>query len=72
MRLIKTDRFLEFYTLGFKDELLESNLPDEIWLKKAYHLGKKHAKEGNDVSTIEFLNDDIVAFLLEKDDISRG
>ena len=68
---MKNDRFLEFYTLGFKNELNEEFLPDDVMLKKAYKMGQKHAKEGNDISSLDNLNDELVEFLIEREDISR-
>lgn len=68
---MKHERFLEFYTLGFTNELNENNLPHDVMLKKAYKLGKKHASEGNNISSIDSLNDELVAFLMEKDDLER-
>lgn len=69
---MKTERLLEFYTLGFTGELSENNLPNDIAFKKAYKLGKKHAEEGNDISSLDNLNDELVAFLIERNDIERG
>ena len=68
---MKTERFLEFYTIGFNNEINEELLPNDVMLKKAYKLGKKHANEGNDASSLDNLNDKLIAFLIEKDDISR-
>lgn len=68
---MNTERLLEFYTLGFKDEA-KVVFSDDVMQKKAYYLGRKHAEEGNDIKSLDNLNDNLVAFLIERDDIDRG
>ena len=64
---MKTNGLLDFYVLGFENKLSVENLPNDNMLLMAYKLGEKHASEGNDKKTIEFLNDELVAFLIEKE-----
>jgi len=64
---MKKDRLLEFYLLGFNDEINFSNVPKDDMLQNAYKLGKKHSAAGDKIESTEYLNDDIVEFLIKKE-----
>jgi len=51
--------------LGFTNELNIDKVPTEF--EPAYKLGRKHALAGDKIETTEFLTDDIVEYLIEKD-----
>jgi hypothetical protein len=64
---MNTKKTLEFYMLGFTNELNIDNVPKEF--ESAYKLGRKHALAGDKIETTEFLTDEIVEYLIEKDKI---
>ena len=64
---MKKERLLEFYMLGFTNELNISKVPNE--LKPAYELGRKHALAGDNIEATQFLTDVIVEYLIEKEKV---
>lgn len=58
---MKDDKvLLEYYMLGFNDELKQVNIVTEfedLILKEAYELGRIHALVGDDVSSVDLLTD---------------
>ena len=71
---MKTDklknRLLEFYLLGFKNEIDFCDVPNKENLKKSYLLGKKHSDAGDTFESTEYLNDDIIEYLIEKEELN--
>lgn len=64
---MKKDRLLEFYLLGFNNEIDFYNVPNNESLQKAYKLGKKHSDAGDDFESTKYLNNDIIEFLINKE-----
>lgn len=65
------DRLLEFYMIGFNNEIDFGNTLKYDMHKKAYLLGKKHSEAGDTLESTEYLTDDIVEFLIEKDSLNN-
>ena len=61
------DRLLEYYMLGFKNEMNFCDVPKIEILQKSYTLGKKHFESGDTFESTNYLNDDIIEFLIEKE-----
>ncbi len=64
---MKNDRLLEFYMLGFKNEMEYCNVPNNEMLQTAYLIGKKHSDAGDSFESTKYLTDDVIKFLIDKD-----
>jgi len=64
---MNTKRTLEFYMLGFNNELNIDKVPKEF--ENAYNLGRKHALAGDKIETTQYLTDEIVEYLIEKEKV---
>jgi len=64
---MKNERLLEFYMLGFKNEMDYCNVPNNEMLQTAYLIGNKHSAAGDSLESTKYLTDDIIKFLIDKD-----
>jgi len=68
---MKNERLLEFYMLGFKNEMDYFNVPNNEMLQNAYLIGKKHSDAGDTLESTAYLTNDIVEFLIEKESLNN-
>ena len=64
---MKNDRLLEFYMLGFKNEIDYCDVPKDDLIQKSFLLGIKHSDAGDTFESTKYLTDDIIEFLIKKE-----
>ena len=63
------EEILNWYFSGFNDELLgsSSTIPNELLLQKAYSLGALHALVGDDVRSVDYLEEEEILKMIKND-----